>query len=104
VTNKEEKIVRFLQTMRNNPDCDTVEIAAWWGEDLCAIGLKKEDRLVYISALEFFKKIPLGGSSMIVTLKSLISKTPRLCKWQKNKNDTYQLHLVERLQARKKRT
>ena len=47
--------------MRSHPDFDTVEIADWWGEDLCATGLKKEDRLVYISALEFCKKFPSVG-------------------------------------------
>lgn len=62
MTDKDETIVNLLRKVRSNPNFDIVEIVDYWDGDLCATGLKKDDRLVYVSTYDFCKKSPLDGS------------------------------------------
>ncbi|XWN35357.1 MAG: hypothetical protein ROO73_01000 [Roseivirga sp.] len=53
---KDKTIIDFLQKVRSKPDFATVEIVDYWDGDLCATGLRKNDRLVYISTYGFCKQ------------------------------------------------
>lgn len=46
---KDKTIVRLLEKLKGSINFDAVEIVDYWDADLCATGLKKGNKLVYIS-------------------------------------------------------
>ena len=45
---KDVTIVNFINILRKTFDISQVEVIDLWEADTCAIGIKKEDKLVYI--------------------------------------------------------
>lgn len=46
---KDIRIENLLIKLKNNLEFNLIEIVDYWDADLCAIGIKKGDKLVYIS-------------------------------------------------------
>jgi len=46
---KDESIVAFIDRLALAADLTLVQIVDYWDGDLCAIGFKRENRLVYVS-------------------------------------------------------
>ena len=55
---KHKSIIHFLDIIRHIVDSDGVELVDYWDGDLCAIGLKREDRLVYICTYPYIDLDP----------------------------------------------
>ena len=51
---KDKTIVAFLERVQQVPGFEWVEVVDYWKADLCAIGLSKGDRLVYICTYPYF--------------------------------------------------
>ena len=50
---KDITIVNFINILRKTFDISQVEVIDLWEADTCAIGIKKEDKLVYISTYNY---------------------------------------------------
>ena len=50
---KDKTIVRFLDRIKNLIDQHNIEIKDYWETDLCAIGIKKGEKLIYISTYNY---------------------------------------------------
>ena len=50
---KDITIEKFLKNLKNALDTSQVEVIDLWEADTCAIGIKKEDKLVYISTYNY---------------------------------------------------
>ena len=50
---KDITIENFLKNLKNALDTSQVEVIDLWEADTCAIGIKKEDKLVYISTYNY---------------------------------------------------
>ena len=50
---KDVTIVNFINILRKTFDISQVEVIDLWEADTCAIGIKKEDKLVYISTYNY---------------------------------------------------
>jgi hypothetical protein len=46
---KDQTIIDLINKLNMLPNFNLVEVVDYWDGDLCAIGIKKGDRLVYIS-------------------------------------------------------
>ena len=46
-------IINFINILRKTFDISQVEVIDLWEADTCAIGIKKEDKLVYISTYNY---------------------------------------------------
>jgi hypothetical protein len=46
---KDESITDFISRLEMEADCTLVQFVDYWDSDLCAIGIKRENRLVYVS-------------------------------------------------------
>jgi hypothetical protein len=53
---KDESIVGFISRIKSNEQLSGIEIVDYWDSDLCSFGLKKNDRLVYISTFNYVNK------------------------------------------------
>jgi hypothetical protein len=56
VINKHKTIVTLLDKISLSVNLDLVEIVDYWNADLCAIGIRKENKLVYISNYNYLNK------------------------------------------------
>jgi hypothetical protein len=54
--NKHKTIVALLDKISLSVNLDLVEIVDYWNADLCAIGIRKENRLVYISNYNYLNE------------------------------------------------
>lgn len=52
---KDITIEKFLKNLKNALDTSQVEVIDLWEADTCAIGIKKDDKLVYISTYNYFQ-------------------------------------------------
>ena len=52
---KDITIEKFLKNLKNALDTSQVEVIDLWEADTCAIGIKKDDKLVYISTFNYFQ-------------------------------------------------
>ena len=50
---KDETIIQLIKKLDVIIKYNSIEIVDYWDADLCAIGLKKENRLVYISTYNY---------------------------------------------------
>ncbi|WP_315045224.1 hypothetical protein [Capnocytophaga sputigena] len=50
---KDITIENFLKNLKNTLDTSQVEVIDLWEADTCAIGIRKEDKLVYISTYNY---------------------------------------------------
>lgn len=57
--NKDITILKLIKKIKNLKNSDLIEIVDYWDADLCAIGLKKENRLIYISTFNYIENNPL---------------------------------------------
>lgn len=64
---KDITIENFLKNLKSALDTSQVEVIDLWEADTCAIGIRKEDKLVYIYLLIIIVKIRL--LAMILILK-----------------------------------
>lgn len=53
---KDKTIIDLLDRLKLMINFDLLEIVDYWEADLCAIGIKRGDKLVYISAYNFVDK------------------------------------------------
>lgn len=51
--NKHTSIIALIDKIRLSVNLDLVEIVDYWNADLCAIGIRKENKLIYISSYNF---------------------------------------------------
>ena len=52
---KDTTILKLVERLRLIFDFAFIEVVDYWAADLCAIGLKKRNRLVYISTFNYFE-------------------------------------------------
>jgi hypothetical protein len=50
---KDKTILDLIDKLRSKTHFDRVEIVDYWDGDLCAIGIKRDNRLVYICSYDF---------------------------------------------------
>ena len=50
---KHISITRLLERLKLEIDFDAIDLVDYWEADLCAIGLKKGNRLIYISTFNY---------------------------------------------------
>lgn len=53
---KDKTILDLIQKLKSNLDFNLLEIVDYWPSDLCAIGLQKGNKLVYISTFNSLHK------------------------------------------------
>ncbi|WP_221391484.1 hypothetical protein [Dyadobacter sp. NIV53] len=56
---KDKTITNFLDRLNLKNSTFSLEVVDFWESDNCAIGLKKENKLIYISTFNFFDKTPI---------------------------------------------
>ena len=54
--NKHKTIEALLDKVSLSVNLDLVEIVDYWEADLCAIGIRRENKLVYISNYNYFNE------------------------------------------------
>ena len=52
---KDITIENFLKNLKNTLDTSQVEVIDLWEADTCAIGIKKKNKLIYISTYNYFE-------------------------------------------------
>jgi hypothetical protein len=57
---KDKSLIALLDKLRSKADFDKVEFVDNWDGDLCAIGFKRGNRLVYLSSWNFSDGISEG--------------------------------------------
>lgn len=50
---KDKTIINLVNRLKTIFDISLVEFVDYWDSDLCAIGLKREDRLIYINTYNY---------------------------------------------------
>ena len=50
---KDTTIIMFITKLKTIISFDSIEIVDYWDADICAIGLKKDNKLVYISTYNY---------------------------------------------------
>ncbi|QNR25597.1 hypothetical protein [Croceimicrobium hydrocarbonivorans] len=50
---KDKTILDLLERLKSSLDLTALKVVDHWPSDLCAIGLQKENRLIYISTFNF---------------------------------------------------
>ena len=53
---KDISIQRLLQRIRSEIDFADIEIVDYWNSDLCAIGLKQNHKLIYVSTCNYLNE------------------------------------------------
>ncbi len=53
---KHQTIIHFIETLKLHVDFNLVELVDYWDGDLCAIGLKRKNRLAYVSSYNFLDR------------------------------------------------
>ena len=56
---KDITIENFLKNLKNALDTSQVEVIDLWEADTCAIGIKKKNKLIYISTYNYFENEPI---------------------------------------------
>ena len=56
---KDITIENFLKNLKNTLDTSQVEVIDLWEADTCAIGIKKKNKLIYISTYNYFENEPI---------------------------------------------
>lgn len=51
---KDKSIIELIEWIKTKIGFDKIGIVDYWDSDLCAIGLKKDNKLVYISTYNHF--------------------------------------------------
>lgn len=54
--NKHKSIIKLIEILNNSIDSNAYEVIDFWEGDLCAIGLKKGSKLVYISTYNYINQ------------------------------------------------
>ena len=57
---KDVTILKLLEKLKLNFNFNSIEIVDYWEADLCAIGLRKENRMVYISTFNYYDNVVLS--------------------------------------------
>jgi hypothetical protein len=50
---KEQSIIKFIERLKSQVDFNQLEIVDYWEADLCAIGVKRGQKLFYISTYNY---------------------------------------------------
>jgi hypothetical protein len=50
---KDKSIMDFIERLKLTVDFSLLEIVDYWDADLCAIGIKRNNKLIYISTYNF---------------------------------------------------
>ncbi|RYU96951.1 hypothetical protein [Emticicia agri] len=53
---KDKTIINLMNRLKTFFEMSSVEFVDYWDGDLCAIGLKRQERLVYISTYAYLKE------------------------------------------------
>ena len=56
---KDITIENFLKNLKNALDTSQVEVIDLWEADTCAIGIKKENKMIYISTYNYLENEPI---------------------------------------------
>ena len=56
---KDITIENFLKNLKNTLNTSQVEVIDLWEADTCAIGIKKKNKLIYISTYNYFENDPI---------------------------------------------
>ena len=56
---KDITIEKFLKNLKNALDTSQVEVIDLWEADTCAIGIKKENKMIYISTYNYLENEPI---------------------------------------------
>jgi hypothetical protein len=56
---KDKSIKKFVKKLRVLDSGSLLEFVDYWDGDLCAIGFKRNDKLVYVSTCNYLKEKPL---------------------------------------------
>ena len=56
---KDITIENFLKNLKNTLDTSQVEVIDLWEADICAIGIKKENKMIYISTYNYLENEPI---------------------------------------------
>ena len=56
---KDITIENFLKNLKNTLNTSQVEVIDLWEADTCAIGIKKKNKLIYISTYNYFENEPI---------------------------------------------
>ncbi len=51
---KDKTILRFIEALSQKIDINLLQVVDYWDADLCAIGFKKGNKLIYISTYNSF--------------------------------------------------
>ena len=54
--NKDNAIISLIERLRLIINFSLIQLVDYWEADLCAIGLKKDDKLIYISTYNYDAK------------------------------------------------
>lgn len=57
---KDRSIIDLIEKLKLRINFNQIEIVDYWDGDLCAIGFKREERLVYLSSYNFANGISDG--------------------------------------------
>ena len=56
---KDVTIVNFINILRKTFDISQVEVIDLWEADTCAIGIKKKNKMIYISTYNYIENKPI---------------------------------------------
>lgn len=56
---KDKTIIGFLKRIQSFINLYSLEIVDYWNADICAVGLKKGNKLIYIATFNFNVQIPI---------------------------------------------
>ena len=56
---KDITIENFLKNLKNALDTSQVEVIDLWEADTCAIGIKRENKMIYISTYNYIENKPI---------------------------------------------
>lgn len=56
---KDITIINLIAKLKDKIDFSLLEIVDYWETDLCAIGIKKENKIVYISTYNYATNSPI---------------------------------------------
>ena len=68
---KDITIENFLKNLKNALDTSQVEVIDLWEADTCAIGIKKKNKLIYISTYNYFENEPIRYDFEIINKNKL---------------------------------
>lgn len=56
---KDITIINLIAKLKDKIDFSLLEIVDYWEADLCAIGIKKENKMIYISTYNYVSDSPI---------------------------------------------